>query len=171
MQKSVPHIIMLSIMSLSIVWIPLYRSDRYYRFLFINRCKMTGMESQYNSDNSQPNPDPLAVILAEMSSKLEGIGRLEKKLEEATANFSGEMDIIKTELGNLTEARKSDKIELTKLQASVTAVAKDLARNEEIQSNIERKVDKIDNTSNKNLERISKLEQSNAKLSEEMRLL
>ena len=85
------------------------------------------MESQYNS---QPNPDPLAVILAEMSSKLEGIGRLEKKLEEATANFSGEMDIIKTELGNLTEARKSDKIELTKLQASVSAVTKDLYKNE-----------------------------------------
>ena len=129
------------------------------------------MESQYNSDNSQPNPDPLAVILADMSSKLKGIGRLEKKLEEATANFSGEMDIIKKELGNLIEARKSDKIELTKLQASVSAVTKDMYKNEEVQSKIEKKLDKIDNTTNKNLERIERLELSNAKLSEKVKLL
>ena len=39
-------------------------------------------ESQYNSDNSETGPDPLATILADMSAKLEGISRLEKKLEE-----------------------------------------------------------------------------------------
>ena len=54
------------------------------------------MESQYKSDASVTGPDPLAAILADMSSKLEGIGRLEKKLEDATASFSGEIDYIKT---------------------------------------------------------------------------
>ena len=53
-------------------------------------------ESQYNSDNSETGPDPLTAILADMSAKLEGIGRLEKKLEEVTTNFTGELDFLKT---------------------------------------------------------------------------
>ena len=106
-----------------------------------------------------------------MSSKLEGIGRLERKLEEATANFNGELDYIKTELTNLSDVRQSDKIEINRLQASINNVSKDLQKNEEVQSNIERKIDKIDNTSNKNLERINKLEESNARLCENMKLL
>ena len=65
-------------------------------------------ESQYNLDISQPVQDPLAAILADMSAKLEGIGRLEKKLEEVTVNFTGELDFLKSELSNLTEARKKD---------------------------------------------------------------
>ena len=73
-------------------------------------------ESQYNSDNSETGPDPLAAILAEMSAKLEGIGRLEKKLEEVTSNFTGELDFLKTELANLSEARKNDGVELNRLQ-------------------------------------------------------
>ena len=128
-------------------------------------------ESQYNSDNSETAPDPLTTILAEMSAKLEGIGRLEKKLEEVTTNFTGELYFLKTELANLTEARKNDGVELNRLQNSFRGVAKDLHRNEETQGKIERKLDKIDNTSNKNMERVSRLEQRNAKLSGNMRLL
>ena len=42
-------------------------------------------ESQYSSDNSElPPQDPLLKTLADMSAKLEGIGRLEKRLEAAT---------------------------------------------------------------------------------------
>ena len=128
-------------------------------------------ESQYNSDNSETAPDPLTTILAEMSAKLEGIGRLEKKLEEVTTNFTGELYFLKTELANLTEARKNDGVELNRLQNSFRGVAKDLHRNEETQGKIERKLDKIDNTSNKNMERVSRLEQRNAKLSGNMRQL
>ena len=50
-------------------------------------------------------------------------------------------------------------------------VSRDLQKNEEVQGNIERKVNKIDNTSNKNLERIDRLEQNTAKLSENLKLL
>ena len=62
-------------------------------------------------------------------------------------------------------------MELTRLQASIKGVSKDLQKNEEIQGNIERKVNKIDNTSNKNLERIDRLEQNTAKLSENLKIL
>ena len=72
-------------------------------------------ESQYNSESSQPVQDPLAAILADMSAKLEGIGRLEKKLKEVTVNFTGELDFLKSEISNLTEARKKDGVELNKL--------------------------------------------------------
>ena len=54
-------------------------------------------ESQYTSDMSQPGPDPLTAILTDMSAKLEGIGRLEKKLEEVTVNLTGELDFLKSE--------------------------------------------------------------------------
>ena len=79
-------------------------------------------ESQYKSDNSETGPDPLTAILADMSAKLEGIGRLEKKLEEVTTNFTGELDFLKTELANLLEARKNDGVELNRLQASIRGV-------------------------------------------------
>ena len=101
-------------------------------------------ESQYTSDNTRTtNVDPLTTILAEMSAKLKGIGRLEKKLEELTANFTGELDSLKTELANLWEARTNDGVELNRLQASVRGVTDDLHRNEEEQGKIERKLDKI----------------------------
>ena len=58
-----------------------------------------------------------------MSSKLEGISRLERKLEEVTTNFTGELDFLKTELSNLTEARKKDGVELSRLQTSIKGVA------------------------------------------------
>ena len=57
-------------------------------------------ESQYTSDNPRTS-DPLADILADMSAKLEGISRLERKLEEVTTNFTGELDFLKTEISNL----------------------------------------------------------------------
>ena len=129
-------------------------------------------ESKYSSENSElPPQDPILKTLADMSAKLEGIGRLEKKLEEVTTNFTGELDLIKTELANLTEARNNNGIELNRLQSSFRGIAKDLHRNEETQGKIQRKLEKIDNTSNKNLERIDRLERSNAKLSENMKLL
>ena len=111
------------------------------------------------------------MALADMNSKLEGIGRLEKKLEEVTTNFTGELDLIKTELANLTEARNNDSAELNRLQSSFRGFSRDLHRNEENQEKIQRKLEKIDNTSNKNLERIHRLERSNAKLSDNMKLL
>ena len=57
------------------------------------------------------------------------------------------------------------------MQSSIRGVAKDLQRNEEVQGKIDRKLTKIDNTSNKNLERINRLEQSNAQLSENVKLI
>ena len=128
-------------------------------------------ESKYSSENSDlPPQDPILKTLADMSAKLEGIGRLEKKLEDATNNFTGELELIKSELTNLKEARNNDGIKLNRLQGSVRGIAKDLHRAEETQGKIERKIDKIDNTSNKNMERIDRLQRNNAKLNENMKL-
>ena len=128
--------------------------------------------SEYDSENSNlPPQDPLLQTLADMAAKLEGIGRLEAKLEEVTTNFTGELDLIKTELANLKEARNNDGKELNKLQNSIKGIGKDLYRNEEAQGKIQRKLERIDNTSNKNLERIDRLERNNAKLSDSMKLL
>ena len=93
------------------------------------------------------------------------------KLEEVTTNFTGELDLIKTELTNLKEARNNDGKELNKLQNSIKGIGKDLDRNEETQGKIQKKLERIDNTANKNLVRIDKLERNNAKLSDSMKLL
>ena len=90
--------------------------------------------SQYNSDSSGKSSDPQAAILADMSAKLEGITRLEKKLEEVTTQFSGELDFLKTEVTNLYKARKQDGAELTKLQSSIKQVSEDLANNVEVRT-------------------------------------
>ena len=129
-------------------------------------------ESQYCSDNTgSPPQEPLVKALEEMNLKLEGIGRLEKKLAEVTSNFTGELDLIKTELVNLKEARNKDSAEINRLQNSFRGFSNDLHRTQENQEDIQRKLVKLDNTSNKNLERIDRLERSNAKLSDNMKLL
>ena len=77
-------------------------------------------ESKYSSEYSElPPQDPILKTLADMSEKLEGIGRLEKKLEDATNNFTGELELIKSELTNLKEARNNDGIKINRLQGSV----------------------------------------------------
>ena len=130
-------------------------------------------ESQYSSDNagSPTQNNPLAMALVEINAKLEGIGRLEKNLAKVTSDFTGELDLIKTELANLTDARNKDSVEIKRLQTSFKGFSNDLHKTQENQEDIQRKLVKLDNTSNKNLERINRLEQSNAKLSDDMKLL
>ena len=106
-------------------------------------------ENQYTSEYSENTSDPLATILAYMSAKLEGIARLEQKLEKVTTHFSGELDFLKTEVINLSEGRKEYRVDLTKLQSSMKAVSKDMAYNVEVQGKIEKKLSRIDNTSKK----------------------
>ena len=60
---------------------------------------------------------------------------------------------------------------MNKLQNSLKSVSNDMNLNAEVQARIESKVCKIDNTSNKNLERIAKIEEQNVKIREEMCLL
>ena len=86
-------------------------------------------ENVYTSDSkvSTDQGQQLADILNNMSEKLEGIQRLEKKLDEVTINFHGELDILKSELANIAEARKNDGAEIGKIQTSLKAVSRDLA--------------------------------------------
>ena len=88
-----------------------------------------------------------------------------------TINFHGELDILKSELANIAEARKVDGAEINKIQTSLKSVSKDLAKSSDVQDSIDKRLSKLDNTTNKNLERITRLEQSNVKLCEDMKLL
>ena len=89
-------------------------------------------ESQYCSENAgSPPQNPLAMALDEKNSKLEGIGRLEKNLAKVTSDFTGELDLIKTELANLTEARNKDSAEIKRLQTSFKGFSNDLHRTQE----------------------------------------
>merc|ERR1712240_157530 len=100
-----------------------------------------------------------------------GLGKIDKKLEQIRSDFHGELDVIKTELANLTEVRNGDSVEIKNLQKSFKSISNDLHKTQEGQVDIQRKLEKLDCTSNKNLERINRLEQSNAKLSDDMKLL
>ena len=70
-------------------------------------------ESQYfDYAGSPPQNDPLAMTLVDINAKLEGIGRLEKNLAQIKTDFHGELDVIKMELANLTDARNKDSAEI-----------------------------------------------------------
>ena len=75
-------------------------------------------ESQYSVDNTgrPPQNEPLAMALLDINEKLLGLGKLDRKLEKIASDFHGELDVIKTELANLTEARNKDSVEIKKLQ-------------------------------------------------------
>ena len=77
------------------------------------------MEEFYADDNSQPSQnEPLARTLLDINEKLLGLGKIDMKLEQMRSDFHGELDVIKTELANLAEARSVDSIEINKLQKS-----------------------------------------------------
>ena len=130
-------------------------------------------ETQYSTDNagSPTQNEPLARALLDINEKLLGIGKIDKKLEQIRSDFHGELDVIKTELANLTESRNKDSVEIKKLQTSFKSISNDLHKTQEGQVDIQKKLEKLDCTSNKNLERINRLEQSNAKLSDNMKRL
>ena len=96
--------------------------------------------------------------LNEILEGLHGIARLEQSLKEATDRFSGELDLVKNELVQINEAKKLDSTEIVKLNKTVNAIKLDFeniaVRNEATNT----RVDTLDNTSNKNKERITKLE-------------
>ena len=119
---------------------------------------------------SEQDPSIL-MALTSINSKLDGIERLEKKLEEVTLNFTGELDMIKMELINLTKATNNDSVEINRLQSLFKGVSKDLNRTQENQEDFQMKLEKLVNASKENSEKIDKLERSNAKLSDNMKLL
>ena len=96
--------------------------------------------------------------LNEILEGLRGIARLEQSLKEATDRFSGELDLVKNELVQINEAKKLDSVEIVKLNKTVNAIKLDFeniaVRNEATNT----RVDTLDNTSNKNKEKITKLE-------------
>ena len=107
--------------------------------------------SNYNSISMDP-VDPLSEIL----EGLRGIARLENSLKEATDRFSGELDLVRNKLVQINEAKKLDSAEIVKLNQTVNAIKLDIeniVRNEATNT----RVDSLDNTSNKNKERITKL--------------
>ena len=106
------------------------------------------------------------MVLLDINEKLLGLGKIDKKLEQMRSDFHGELDVIKTELANLAEARSVDSIEINKLQKSFKNISNDLHKTQEGQVDIQKKLEKLDWTSNKNLGRITRLEQSNAKLTD-----
>ena len=91
-------------------------------------------ESQYLDNAGSPlQNDPLAMTLVDINAKLEGIGRLEKNLAKVTSDFHGELDVIKTELANLTDARNKDSVEIKRLQTSFKGFSNDLHKIQENQ--------------------------------------
>ena len=130
------------------------------------------MDEYCTDDTGNPSQnEPLARALLDINEKLLGLGKIDMKLEQMRSDFHGELDVIKTELANLTEARSVDSIEINKLQKSFKNISNDLHKTQEGQVDIQKKLEKLDCTSNKNLERITRLEQSNAKLTDNMKRL
>ena len=73
-------------------------------------------------NNTEEMKEGTDDILAQILSKLEGITRVERKLDAATANFTAELDIVKTEIAGISEGRKEDKKSLVKLDKSIRKI-------------------------------------------------
>ena len=87
-------------------------------------------ETQYSADNtgSPTQNEPLAMALLDINEKLLGLGKIDKKLEQIRSDFHGELDVIKTELANLTEARNIDSVEIKNLQKSFKQICTNSAK-------------------------------------------
>ena len=94
--------------------------------------------------------DPLDEIL----EGLRGISRLENSLKQATDRFTEEFDLVRTELAALNEAKTRDSVTINNLNKTVNAIQQDISNIAERHSAAETKIHSLDNTSNKNKERI-----------------
>ena len=70
-----------------------------------------------------------------------------------------ELDILKTELNGISNARIEDRASITNLNKSVKALNKDIIENTNSQNEMRQKLDNVENQSNKTVERMSKLEE------------
>ena len=96
--------------------------------------------------------------LDEILEGIRGISRLEKMLEQATDRFTQKLDLVRTELVALNEAKERDSVAICNLNKTVNAIQQDITNIAEKHSVAETKLHSLDNTANKNKERISKLE-------------
>ena len=112
------------------------------------------MDEKHYEDNTGDN-DPLTTIMIQ----LQGISRLEKNLNNATAKLTTELEDMRTELNTMNEGRKADKAALIGLEKSIKELKKDVIENTNSNKNLDDKITIIDNTTNKNLERVTRLEE------------
>ena len=103
--------------------------------------------------------DRLETKLDSHANKLESIDRLETKLDAASNRMAEELDILKTELNGISNARTEDRASITNLNKSVKALNKDIIENTNSQNEMRQKLDNVENQSNKTVERMSKLEE------------
>ena len=90
------------------------------------------MDEYCTDDTGNPSQnEPLARALLDINEKLLGLGRIDMKLEQMRSDFHGELDVIKTELTTLKEARSVDSIEINKLQKSFKNISNDLQKTQE----------------------------------------
>ena len=102
------------------------------------------MEKHYVS-NEEATLDPITIIL----NKLEGIGRLEKKLDSASMRLTSELDLMRAELNSLNEGRKADNTALVGLEKSIKDLKEEVHANTETNKKLEEKISLMDNTANK----------------------
>ena len=57
---------------------------------------------------------------------IRGISRLEKTLEQATDRFTQELDLVRTELVALNEAKQRDSIAISNLNKTVNSIQHDI---------------------------------------------
>ena len=89
---------------------------------------------------------------------METMDRLEAKLDAATSKVSEDLDIIIEEISDINEGRKKDTAELMNVKKTMAKIQKDTTENTSLHRDVSSKVTALDNRSNKNAERIKKME-------------
>ena len=64
--------------------------------------------------------------IEEILEGIRGISRLEKTLEQATDRFTQELDLVRTELVALNEAKQRDSVAISNLNKTVNAIQHDI---------------------------------------------
>ena len=103
-------------------------------------------------------PRASAVIMEDqidkILKKLEGLDRLEKKIDNATSKMSEDLDVTREEILEINEGRRKDNTEILEVKKTLTKIQNDTIENTTLHKEIITRVTNIDNRSNENTERI-----------------
>ena len=78
--------------------------------------------SENPANNQGEEADPIAVILR----KLDGKGRLERKLDAATTQIMENLDYLTSEVNAISELRNTDNLAVGRVERAVKEINKDM---------------------------------------------
>lgn len=102
--------------------------------------------------------DPMEILLLEVRGMRDQLGGMKTENQKMNQKVTDELDGVRSELASINDKFKRDEVRMGRLEKNVEKLNEGLFDNSQETAEINAKVTLIDNTTNKNKERIEKLE-------------